>query len=428
MRSHFENAFLHFRDLNLTSGVAIALPVASVLMVVYCGIWVYLRRLAYWELQYVEMFDLQLDAVIPGRLRAESAAIGKCLVGRFGDPGWWTTFSVTFGLFVLTFRPWTTLDVIEPFCVRMFFMAFVILALFILWLNCFRFLNIWMHLRNILEHLENLPIRTAFGRLPRQKSLPILHWADSRTTLLPLVLDRLRALKKEYGIAQNVRLLEGFEAAAIALLNHGVVQTSIMSQQMVVGGAPVSGLRAFWKSDKELAQEARSEMTTVIDTLSGWLLKEYWSRGSSGTKEEDTKAVDLKFVLAEDIVALPFYAYIHRVIGELRNLLFFLGIAVSLLFAALHTYAFRADQAIDWWFFGLLACLGGGIALIIAQMERNSLLSRLSNTTPGELGTGFYLELVKYGAIPFLTIIGSQVPSISNVLLKWIQPALEALH
>jgi hypothetical protein len=116
------------------------------------------------------------------------------------------------------------------------------------------------------------------------------------------------------------------------------------------------------------------------------------------------------------------------VIIELRNILFFLGVAVSLLFAALHTYAFRADQAIDWWFFGLFAFLGGGIVIIIAQMERNALLGRLSDGTPGELGPRFYLQLVKYGTIPFLTIFGSQVPSISNLVLKWVQPAVEALH
>ena len=133
-------------------------------------------------------------------------------------------------------------------------------------------------------------------------------------------------------------------------------------------------------------------------------------------------------MLAEDIVALPFYAYIRKVMCELRNILFYLGIAISLLFAALHTYAFRAGQAIDWWFIGLFLFMGGGIVVVIAQMERNALLSRLSDGTPGELGSKFYLELLKYGTVPFLTIFGSQVPSISNLVLKWVQPALEALH
>jgi hypothetical protein len=116
------------------------------------------------------------------------------------------------------------------------------------------------------------------------------------------------------------------------------------------------------------------------------------------------------------------------VIQELRNLLFFLGVAISLLFTALHTYAFRADQAIDWWFFGLFAVMGLGVVVVIAQVERNALVSRLTNNTPGELGTNFYLQLLKYGTVPILTIFGSQLPFFSNVVLKWVQPALEALH
>ena len=170
-------------------------------------------------------------------------------------------------------------------------------------------------------------------------------------------------------------------------------------------------------------------MTNLINVLSARLLKEYWGRGSSAAKQDqEPPSADLKYLLAEDIVALPFYGYIREVMSELRNILFYLGIAVSLLFAAFHTYAFRADQSIDWWFFGLFAFMGAGIVFVIAQMERNALLSRLSDGTPGELGAGFYVQLLKYGAVPVLTIFGSQVPSISNVLLKWVQPALEALH
>ena len=176
-------------------------------------------------------------------------------------------------------------------------------------------------------------------------------------------------------------------------------------------------------------------MTRLTKILSLELRKEYWRRGSSGADQPREKGqtqapppADLKYLLAEEIVALPFHAYIRKIMSELRNILFFLGIALSLLFATLHTYAFRADQAIDWWFIGLFVFMGGGIVILIAQMERNALLCRLSGRTPGELGGSFYLQLLKYGTVPFLTILGSQVPSVSNVVLKWLQPALEALR
>jgi hypothetical protein len=430
MRYRFENAFLHFRDLNLTSGVALALPIASVLMVMYFGIWAYLRRLVYWEHRYVEMCNLKLDPVIRRDLCLDVAAIDKCLLGPLENGSWMMGFGLALAACVLMFRPWATLDIVEPFQVWWFVLFFLVLALATLWLNWFRFINIWVHLRNILEHLENLPVRVAFDRLPREKSLPILQWGESRNTfLLRQVLDRLRALASVEASEENMKLVGQFEVKMDALMKHGIVETEMVEYQDVVGGSPRPMLRTFSRGRKELLSEARKEMTNVIDVLSARLLQQYWRRGSWGTKEDQKpQAADLKFVLAEDIVALPFYAYIRKVIIELRNILFFLGVAVSLLFAALHTYAFRADQAIDWWFFGLFAFLGGGIVIIIAQMERNALLGRLSDGTPGELGPRFYLQLVKYGTIPFLTIFGSQVPSISNLVLKWVQPAVEALH
>jgi hypothetical protein len=429
-RGHFDTAFLHFRDLNLLSGVAPSVPLTSVLLVMYFGIWGYLRRLSYWEHRYVQMFDVRLDAAIAEDLGADVRAIDACLLGPLENSKWMAAYWLALGGSILAFRPWVTLDMVEPSSVWLFVLFFIVLALLTLWLNWFRFINIWVHLRNILEHLENLPIRAAFERLPREKSLPILQWDSPQSSfLLRQVLDKLRALACADASEENVELKKQFELRIDALMNHGVVQTEIVEYRKVVGGSPRATLRTISRSQNDPLLEARSEMTKVIDILSARLLGEYWRRGSSVPKPGvEPPPADLKYVLAEDIVALPFYAYIRKVVSELRNILFFLGIAVSLLFVAFHTYAFRADEAIDWWFFGMFAFMGGGVVVIVAQMERNALLSRLSNGTPGQLGTNFYLQLLKYGTVPFLTIFGSQVPSISNFLLKWVQPAVQALH
>jgi hypothetical protein len=424
----FVNAFLHFRDLNISSGVAPVLPLVSMLMIFYFGIWAYLRRLSYWDGRYTEMCNLKLDPVNRQDFAPDVTAIDTCLLGPLENRKWLLGFGLTFLVSILALRPWITLDMIELLGVQWFALSVFGFALLTLWLNWFRFINIWVHLRNILENLEKLPLRAAFERLPREKPLPILQ-GSSAQALLPLLLDRLRALARADASKENIELDKQFEKRIEALMDQGVIKTEIVEEKKVVGGYARSGLRAYSTVQSELVREVREEMTHLIDSLSSRLLEQYWSRGSSSSTQDQTaNPADLKFLLAEDIIALPFYAYIRNVIGELRNLLFFIGVALSLLFAAFHTYAFRADQAIDWWFFGLFAFMGFGIVLVIAQIERNPLLSRLSNTTPGELGTGFYLQLMKYGAVPILTIFGSQIPWVSNVLLKLVQPALEALH
>jgi len=426
MGNRFDNAFLHFRNLSLSSGVAPTLPLASLLLVLYFGVWGYLRRLDYWEHRYVGMFSLELDPVIRQDFSKEIKGIDACLLGRLENRAWNIAFGMVLVCSILAFRPWTALDMIERPVVARLALFFFCLALLSLWMNWFRFLNVWVRLRKILEHLENLPLRTAFQRLPREKSLPILQWNSPQNSfLLRQVLDRVRAMVKADPNKANQDLEANFEAKIDALMPKRQRLEVVASK--VVGGPTLSSMPLAVSDDP--VGEARLEMTSLTTTLSSRLNKEFWNRGSSGSdNEKRPKAADMKYLLAEDVVALPFYAYIRKVMQEMRNILFFLGISISLLFCALHTYAFRADQAIDWWFFGLFITMGLGVVTVVAQVERNALVSRLSDKTAGELGGSFYLQLLKYGTVPLLTIFGSQIPFISNVVLKWVQPALEALH
>jgi hypothetical protein len=174
---------------------------------------------------------------------------------------------------------------------------------------------------------------------------------------------------------------------------------------------------------------ARSAMLEVVNQLISFLSPHYWRRGSDGSKEEGPPKPELRaFVLAEDLVAMRYYTYIRYVVTELRNLLFFVAMAFSLLFLAFHAYAFRADQAIDWSFMALFLVLGTGVTVVLYQMELDPILSHFGGTQAGEVGWSFYLNLLKYGAVPFLTIIGSQVPAVSNLLLRWVQPTLQSLR
>ncbi len=424
--NRYDSAFLHFRNLSLSSGVASTLPLVCLLLVLYFGIWGYLRRLDYWQHRYVDMFTLDLDPVIREDLSEHVRGIDYCLLGPLENGSWAKAFLIVLAGSVIAFRPWNTLEMIEPRTVTRLALCFFILALFSIWFNWFRFLNIWMRLRKILDHLENLPLRTAFQRLPRQKALPILQWSSSQNMfLLRQVLDRLRALAKA-DPDEYQKLATDFEARIDVLMPKRTTGMTVVAAK-VVGGTPLH-TETPPTSDDPIG-DARKAMSDLTVTLSAKLKNNFWNRGSSnGSEEKTTQPADLKYVLAEDIVALPFYAYIRKVMQEMRNILFFLGIAISLLFAALHTYAFRADQAIDWWFFGVFLTMGLGVVIVIAQVERNALVSRLTDKTAGELGGSFYLQLLKYGTVPILTIFGSQIPFISNVVLKWVQPALEALH
>lgn len=101
-------------------------------------------------------------------------AIDACLLGPLENRNWMIAFGVVFVISIVAFRPFSTLDMIEPSRVAWFALFFFVLALMSLWVNWFRFMNIWVRLRSILDQLENLPIRTAFERLPRATAMEFI--------------------------------------------------------------------------------------------------------------------------------------------------------------------------------------------------------------------------------------------------------------
>jgi hypothetical protein len=61
-------------------------------------------------------------------------------------------------------------------------------------------------------------------------------------------------------------------------------------------------------------------------------------------------------------------------------------------------------------------------------MSRDAILSRIANTDPGKISADFYFRIASFGALPVLTLLSSQFPSIGRFLFSWIQPGIEALH
>jgi hypothetical protein len=67
------------------------------------------------------------------------------------------------------------------------------------------------------------------------------------------------------------------------------------------------------------------------------------------------------------------------------------------------------------------------VGIVMGQMHRDATISRITNTTPGELGWDFYLRMASFIALPLLTLISSQFPEVGNFLFSWAQPALNNL-
>jgi hypothetical protein len=72
-----------------------------------------------------------------------------------------------------------------------------------------------------------------------------------------------------------------------------------------------------------------------------------------------------------------------------------------------------------------LAIISAGFIMLFAQMHRNAILSRITDTTPNELGWEFYLRIITFGGIPVLTWLAYQFPQIGGSLYRILQPGLQ---
>lgn len=131
---------------------------------------------------------------------------------------------------------------------------------------------------------------------------------------------------------------------------------------------------------------------------------------------------------AAKYVALQYSVYIGYVLHHLQNLLLCCITCFVSLVAALNSFSFQAPQAMFRFLMATLVVSAVAVLMVLAQMERDAILSRLSGTPEGELGKDFYLRALTYGAVPVLTVLSTQFPAISRFVSAWIQPASAAIH
>ena len=460
------NRFFHWRNLNLTSGVAPVIPIVILLMTIYLGIWVHLRRISWWEYGSIQLPDDPMDDIFPSDCTSQVQSIDLWML-RVPPKPWGRILAVMWVTGVVVLRPWTTLGMLEPIWIRWSVIFWLSVAFLLLSANWLRFLAIWREVQGILSKLEQLPLRAAFSRLPRDGPLSITGWSGPTKSFLPTrkAVETLRALESadpdldrsvdketrqavfdtiaewmNEGIVQPVEQTQELKPAVggpgDAVATHTRVENKPQLQQSVRTSPKNGETEDSAAKQKERLHKMRRAMTRLLHQLIPYLRK-YWKQSETwhtgmklvaDQKRRETDSPNHRFELAEDLIVLRYYSYIRYVCTEARNVLFFLVLAFVLLFAALHSYPFRAGRAIDLWFIVLFLVMGTGIVIVLLQLERNALLSNLQQTKANKVGKNFYFDVLKYGAIPLLTLIGSQVPSISNFLLRWIQPNLEAFR
>jgi hypothetical protein len=131
--------------------------------------------------------------------------------------------------------------------------------------------------------------------------------------------------------------------------------------------------------------------------------------------------------LLEQYVALRYVSFIRAVLARIRLIIIFLAASFSLALLSLVIYTFEPHQELIWSVTGLFIVIGVIIVRAMIQMYRDPILRMITGTKAnGSLGLEFYTRIAILGVAPLLTLLATHFPSISQSLVSFLQPGLEA--
>ena len=329
-----------------------------------------------------------------------------------------------------------------------------------------RMIFIWAALkRNLLERLENYPIRFAFSRLKAAGWMTMLRrgglneqWRDmARCT------ESMRQMVNDPDLDLRVRraMVSGAPPnPKWILLGRSINPLLKIDRQMNLFIKALVQYRGGTAPKLRILQVARNYlfnrkdipvigadiglvfMNALERSYAGFsevllqrVLVPHWKAKSSELVEAeneepcpDSSVDEPRYIrVAEEFLAIRYLSLIRAVLVNLRYLMVFVSLSFVLAIVAWNSYPFEPRQLIDWVFTGLLAVLGGGMVMVLAQMHRDPILSRITHTKANELGAEFYVRIIAFGAVPVLTWLAYEFPGIGNTIFKFIKPGLEVI-
>lgn len=278
-----------------------------------------------------------------------------------------------------------------------------------------RLTELWKTLKEFLGHLDRLPIRTAFERMPPE--------AMRIARLLPRSFGkrRLQWVGHEYRWGQLINLTTAGEQDPRSSVEADELAEALKATSSRLRLARLAALLSWYWSQEPMSAAAEQVQSAV--SKSGGP-KEPLS-GVEGDLHRNTPDRSTMWIrVAEEYVAAELVEYVDWAMDGIRWIALFLVAASVCTSILLLSYPIMQERFVHFTYVVVLA--GTVIVLSWTTMEinRNPMISRLSGTTPGQLNLDRSLitnGLVFVG-LPLLSYFGSAVPALRGMLLGWLGP------
>jgi hypothetical protein len=412
--------FFAYRVVHLATGVSPFTPLLPLFAALY--IWCLLEI---WRLRFHDSTRPRLDAKagLPGS--DTEGAIAQSITGFFLSSNYLMGCAVVFGVWMFFLHPTHPFEIFEHREFSRFYAVELCVIVLAMLTSGFRLGQTWSRLRKLLQDLGRSSFRGIFSQLTPAGWSPIWHsggpqeeW-NSMARCFELLEDISRGVPEASPLRND---LDAAKAARISIRE---------TYRQVLSTADDKQRDRLLISMADKFRDIQVLLARIMNSLA-MQLRDYWAQHGTeqpeagGNPEKPDAETTLRKKMQE-YVALRYVAFIRGTLEHIKHMLIFLAISFSLVLISLNVYSFEPHQSLIWSFTAIFGVIGITVVGVLMEAYRDTILSRISGTTPNELGAHFYVRLIAYGAGPLLTLLATHFPSIGRYLLSFFQPGLEAL-
>jgi hypothetical protein len=327
-------------------------------------------------------------------------------------------------------------------------------------LSFVRFVSIWRRLFRLLQRLAWHPTVTAYARLQaaipgkpkvnlaaRSQIFTALEFSVDRAGALvalgrslvrerrpaalgsPLAIDAAKLIEAERQIAEGAP----HESAAVQQVRETLtinlekslpdrLEPYVLRAQHALHAALDAEARGDWRAKVKHRTEAEQQLSLMAREVTK-LVRPAWRLPSTGAPEKckDEPNEFQWFELAEDFLTSRVAAFLSHVVPQLQNLVVFVTAGLLMMLLAVTSYPFQPHQLLLMFNTTVILAIVGVTFIVFVQMERETILSVLSDSEPGRvnLNRDFISRVAVYVGLPIISLLGAQFPEVAQQLFSW---------
>ncbi len=307
----------------------------------------------------------------------------------------------------------------------------IILAFYILLTDVFRLRLIWLELRRLLMALDRLPLRRSFARMVGLKSKRLWQLGGNTSedffAIMSKEFQALSALANSSPVSDNVFYKLGHTRAEVA--GFMLWFRSLTKENM----KEVTFTDSLANRLRRLQIRLAGTCTVILRDLNRTWRKEarpVWEAECIVREKSECKDPDLPVPvrLAEDFVCLFYFNFISSVFTRMRSLVLTIAGLYVFILLSFSSYPFEPSSTFHMAMIFLLLLIAVVVGIVYGQAHKDATISRITETTPGELGIDFWFRLAAVMAVPLLSLLAAKFPELGGFLFSWLAPASQAFR